>query len=100
MERSASNSERFIERLTEAVKRGKVFDVSNMDADGYGYRVVNVPTKTSNSMKWVDDIPIISNNYTAYKYAMDLLGPDYDTYSEQFLIYHGEHDYRNYMIRH
>jgi hypothetical protein len=34
----------------------------------------------------IDDVPIVSNNYKAYKIATDILGPDYQYLADYYLI--------------
>ena len=72
-----------------AINEGKVLDVSKIRTDGAGSRTMNYPKSVSGSKKWVDNLPVVSNNYNAYAFALQLLGPDFKQYADLFLQMYG-----------
>jgi hypothetical protein len=68
-----------------AVAQGKVLDVSGIREDGTGTRKVEYPRATSGTKKWIGDLPIVSNSYDAYAFAVRTLGvPDAEGYAIAF----------------
>ena len=64
---------KFYTMYDNALKLGKFLDVSKLDHNGTGIRtVVNVPINKSEK-KWIDTIPIISNNLEAYICVINIL---------------------------
>ena len=72
-----------------ALTKQQVVDVSNINTDATGIRSISPPTTDRSLKKRIGYIPVVSNNYESYKYAMDLLGPEYSGYADKFLEYHG-----------
>ena len=69
------------------VSFGKVMDVSHMDAEGYGARIVRVSRSPRSQRMIVNDQfapPISSDNAQAYTWAMNLLGPNYFRFADKF----------------
>lgn len=79
-----------------AVANGQVLDVSNIRTDGVGARSMDFPKSLGGAKKWIGDLPVISNNYQSYAFAMELLGlvyqqPEaYQQFATMFLQQHGE----------
>lgn len=65
-------------RYNESTKLGKAINVSDIRKDGVGIRRYKPPSLSQN--KKIGDLKIYSNNYAAYSYAMELLGPEYEQY--------------------
>lgn len=73
-----------------AVNQGQVLDVSGIREDGTGTRRVDYPRTATGTRKWVGSLPIISNSYEAYAFAVRNLGvPDAEGYSSVFLQSYG-----------
>ena len=75
--------------LNTAISEGKVLDVSLINTDATGIRIVSAPLTNKSLKKKIGDLQIISNNYESYKYAVDLLGSGYSRYSDDYLKYYG-----------
>jgi hypothetical protein len=71
--------------LNNAVKSGKVLDVSKLQPNGTGYRIVDIPKTSKGKKRWVDNYPVISNNYDSYALAMKILGPEYEQFAIKYL---------------
>lgn len=72
----------FIQSLHDAQSIGSYVNVSNMDRRCKGYVVCtrNDMPSDAHGIR-TDIIPIVSDTYTAYHIAMQILGPDYTIYS-------------------
>jgi hypothetical protein len=71
--------------LAAANTEGKVLDVSALQADGTGARRIKIPKTTRGTKKWVENFPVVSDNYGSYALAMQLLGPEYAGLSAEYL---------------
>jgi hypothetical protein len=80
---------RLVEAINKSAKAGKVLDVSGLNPDGTGSRIVNIPKSDRGTKKWVPGVPIISDNYTTYALAMRILGEQYVPYADQYQAMHG-----------
>lgn len=80
---------KLVTALNDAVKTGKVLDVSKLSADGKGSRTIPMPKSGKGTKKWVDNFPVLSNNYASYALAMQILGPEYAVYSQQYANLYG-----------
>lgn len=74
---------------TEAEATGKVLDVSGLQADGTGTRKIPVPKTTRGTKKWVMGVPVVSDNYASYALAMQLLGPGFAPFAQEYLNLYG-----------
>ena len=80
-----SPKDRIIDLLQRARNQGMVLDVSNIKQDATGLRLTYAPRTERSSKKQIGDLPLVSNNYYTYQYAINLLGPQYSHYSQQYL---------------
>jgi len=80
---------KLVTSYTNAVNSGKVLDVSELKTDGTGSRSVNVPKTGKGTKKWVEGLPIVSNNYATFAFAMQTLGPDFKPYADAYFAMHG-----------
>lgn len=75
--------------LNQATDTGKVLDVSGINPDGTGLRIVNAPKTHRSSKKHIRDLAVYSNNYAAYRTAMEILGAEFLQYADEFLAEYG-----------
>jgi hypothetical protein len=80
---------KLVTSLNEAVAKGKILDVSAIQADGTGTRKINVPKTAKGTKKWVGDFPVVSDNYNSYSFAMQLLGDEYLPLAQEYLQLYG-----------
>lgn len=84
-----------------ALPEGKVIDVSEMTAAGTGAKQIPIPKVTSKNrtpkVGFIDVVSIVSNNYPAYRRAMDLLAEQnpekasqYEGLTRRYLDTYGE----------
>lgn len=74
----------------QGLAQGAVLDVSKMDENGNGARSRQPPQTDKSARVSVPGGPaVISNNYATYKAAMDMLGPDYAKYAQQYADMYG-----------
>jgi len=76
-------------RVNQLAGTNNVLDVSKIRPDGTGIRVITAPT-TRSAKKMIPDLPIVSDNYNAYRAAIRLLGPEYQPYANEYLRLYGE----------
>ena len=72
-----------------AIKNGQVIDVSNIQTDGRGAKLVYPPKTNYGTKHWIEGIPVISNNYQSYAFMMDLLGPHFSHYKNEYADLYG-----------
>lgn len=91
--RNASPQDRLAFMYNRAVQEGGLLDVSNINQDGTGTKVVKnkskVPKGGITRVHGGDEAYLISNNYDSYRMATDLLGPDFDQYADAYMAEHG-----------
>lgn len=75
--------------LNQATDSGKVLDVSGINPDATGIRVVNMPKTARSSKKHIRDLAVYSNNYNSYRAAMEILGPEFLSYADEFRAEYG-----------
>lgn len=78
---------RLVTSLETAVSNGKVLDVSKLNPDGTGSRKID-PSRRKN-IKGIEGFPIVSDNYTTYYLTMQILGPEYLQYANQYYSLYG-----------
>ena len=72
------------DRLADAVKKGKVLDVSKMDvAKGTGIKMINPPGANSKKIG-VAGLAIVSSNPTMFAHAVRQLGVNYEPYIARY----------------
>ncbi len=72
------------DRLAEAVKKGKVLDVSKMDAaKGTGIKMINPPGANSKKVG-VAGLAIVSSNPALFAHAIRQLGANYEPYIARY----------------
>lgn len=76
--------------LNEAVAAGKILDVSGLKPDATGARKINMPKTAKGKKRWVDNFPIVSDNYASYALAMQILGNDYLPLAEKYRATYGD----------
>ena len=90
--------ETLLANVKKAEDRGQQLDVTDIRPEGTYTRLRDRITprsgrKTIAGYEGVPvDFPIISKDYTSFKMAMDILGPEFDEYSRVFLRVYGEDD--------
>lgn len=77
-----------MDKVVAAQAEGKFIDVSNMQKNGKGTKKSEAP-KGKSKKHMVPGMPVISNNATSYKWAMELLGPDYLPYHDMYVKQYG-----------
>lgn len=87
--RSPNIHDKLVISLNKAIEKGKVLDVSNLAADGTGSRAIRMPKTGKGTKKWIDNFPVLSDNYASYLLAMKIFGPEYIVYADQFLQLYG-----------
>ena len=75
-----TNTNKLLDLLKSAEEKNKVLNVTNMNDNIIGYRIINKPGPNS-KLKSVPGIAIVSDNYPAFKQAMDILGKEYSKYA-------------------
>lgn len=80
---------KLVTALNEAVAVGKILDVSGLKQDGTGARKINMPKTAKGKKRWVENFPVVSNNYESYLLAMQLLGNDYLPLAERYRTAYG-----------
>lgn len=70
------------------VQPGQMLDVSTINTDGTGTRIVKIGQDYRGHKKGIEGLDIISNNYESYKYAADIL--DKHQYANEFYRLYGE----------
>ena len=70
--------------LLREIRPGKIIDVSQLKS-----RLVNWPASSRSQFRQVENLPIVSDNYEAYAYVMDQLGPSYRWYAEEYFRLYG-----------
>jgi hypothetical protein len=76
--------QKLVGMLNSAARNGKVLDVSTIGKDATGIKITNIPKTARGTKKGVEGFPVISNNYESYRYAMEILGPEYAVYAEMY----------------
>lgn len=76
-------------KYTKAKKEKKVIDVSEITDDGRGIRIVKKPGVKS-TKKYVEGVPVVSDNYNNYAFALEVLGRDFLPYANEFYRLYGE----------
>ena len=76
-----------------AVEQGKVVDVSKLQLNGYGGKLIDYPYEgiyaATQGKGRITGVPIVSDNYASYDIAMAILGPGYRKYAIIFLTTYG-----------
>lgn len=80
---------KLVTALNDAVRNNRVIDVSDLTADGKGVRTIPIPKTGKGTKRWVENFPVLSNNYATYQLAMQFLGPEYAVYSQRYLELYG-----------
>lgn len=73
-----------LSQRVQQLPSGKVLDVSNLLPNGTGARAIDKPKTDRSSKRMIRDLPVVSDNYTSYKLAMDMLGPAYASYANDY----------------
>ena len=81
---------KLVTALNNAVSSGKVLDVSGLKADGTGSRKIDTPKTASGTKRWITGVPVVSDNYNTYLFAMQTLGQEYLPYAQQYRQLYGE----------
>lgn len=71
------------QRLT-SLTEGKVLDVSYMENDGSGIKIIEKPRTTKSKKIGVEGLAIVSSSRTTYAQALKLLGSEYSKYIESY----------------
>ena len=87
-------SEKMFDLLAKAELADKLLDVSKITSKGTGARIIEYPKSDRSSKLYVGDLAIASDNYDAYKFAIDSLN-DFRNNGE-FAIY-AQTYYNNYV---
>jgi hypothetical protein len=80
---------KLVTALNDANANNKVLDVSGLKTDGTGYKKIDMPKTTRGNKKWVDNFPVVSDNYGSYMLAMQIFGPDYIQYGDEYYRLYG-----------
>jgi hypothetical protein len=88
MSLSPDNINNLIILLHQAVANDQVVNVSNIKADGSDVSLIPKPIGVSQN-KTVYGFPIVSDNYQAYRLAMEMLGPEYSEYADRYMALYG-----------
>ena len=78
--------------IRNAADQGKVLDVSKIKENGTGARIGARPSGSGTTRRSVQGMPVVSNNYEAYRRAMSILGQEYLPYADQFLAAYGPNE--------
>jgi hypothetical protein len=76
---------KLVNALNEAVAVGKGIDVSGLRSDGTGIRKIDLPRTDRGTKKWVGEFPVLSDNYDSYALAMEIFGPEYYGYAQEYI---------------
>ena len=88
------------EAYEKAVNEGQVLDVSGVRIDGTGTRRIDYPRSANGTKKWIGELPIVSNNYNAYAFAVTNMGvPDADVYTQAFLDAYGDQPIERQVVQ-
>lgn len=81
------SQDKILSRLIDAASKGRILDVSKMEAGGKGAVSIAVP-KTSRSKKVMANSPaappIVSDNAASYRAAMVMMGPSYSQFANLY----------------
>ena len=75
---------KLLERIDIARRDGRVLDVSFMSPDFTGIRMIHKPGKGSRKIG-PEGLPIISSDYNRYKQVIEVLGPKYKVYLDEYI---------------
>ena len=80
---TTESREHLLDYIVKADLKDQVVDVSHITPNGSGIRIIGKPSLRSDK-KGINPLPIVSHNYEAYKLAIDILGPNYETFANQY----------------
>lgn len=72
-----------VDKYNEAYNKKKLLDVSNLTADGNGMNIIDVPEDNSD-IKWLEGVPVASNNYNNYAAVMEILGENFHPFADEY----------------
>lgn len=81
---------KLVTMFNQAVAAGKAIDVSKIKTDGSGALTIVLPKTGRSTKRGFPDFPVYSDNYASYKFAIDIFGPEYLPYAEQYLATFGD----------
>ena len=76
-------SNKLLKLIELASNADKVLDVSNMNNSVIGYKTIPIPS-SKNNRKGVSGIAVVSNNYTTFHMTMNILGPQYMHFADEY----------------
>jgi len=75
-------------RTAEAT--GKLVDVSQLKSDGSGVQIIDKNDSNQVSKRGINKFPlVVSDNYASYRLAMDIFGPNYIQFANEYLALYG-----------
>lgn len=85
-----------LKHIDKAFRDGKELDVTKIKREGTYTRIRDKTTgRSTRKGIGVAGFPVISETFSAFKKAMNILGPEYSQYTELYKFYHGDDDNKN-----
>ena len=81
--------QKIVDRYNRAERSGTVVDVSRITEDGEGMTLIHKPVTDRGLKKQIPGLPIVSDNYEAYAFVMNALGPEYASFGNDYLRQYG-----------
>ena len=75
--------------LFNKVPEGRVLDVSVIKPNGTGSKIIDTPKTQRSTKRGIEGLPIVSDNYPAYKFVVETFGGEFAQYAQFYAQQHG-----------